>query len=338
MQALDVKAAAYASSLIDRSIDSASRNVEGLCQRVFYPMTTTRRFDYPNEQGARSGRLWLDENEIATLTTLTSGGVTIPPSGYFLEPTNSGPPYSSVNINRGTSYTLNSGPLTEQQSLALTGVFCGCALDENSTGTLTAAITNSQTTLTVTGANIGVGRILRIDTERLIVTEKSFITSAQTPLVALTATMNNNAVSVTDGTQFRVREEVIVDTERMLIVEIIGNTLTVKRATGGSTLAAHTTAAAIFYARLLTVTRGALGTTAASHLIAAPIARHVFPELIAQLTIAYALDRGLQEQSGYARIVGAGDSQRSNTVQRNIVDLEADVLRRYGRQLRTYAV
>lgn len=337
-QALDTKAAAYASAQIDRAIDSASRNVEGLCHRVFYPTLATRYFDFPNEQGARSGRLWLDENELASLTTFASGGTVIPPSAYFLEPVNSGPPYTSVNVNRGLSYTLNSGPTTPQQSLALTGVWCGSPLDEGSAGTLAAAITSSQTTITVTSANVGVGRVLRIDSERLIVTDKSFIASAQTPLVALTANANNNALSVTDGTQFRPREEVIIDSERMLIVEIIGNTLTVKRATGGSTLAAHATSAPIFFARQLTVTRGALGTTAAAHLISAPIARHLVPALIEQLTVAYALARGLNEASGYARVIGQGDSQASATIQRGIGDLEANVLQRHGRQLRTYAV
>jgi hypothetical protein len=48
----------------------------------------------------------------------------------------------------------------------------------------------------------------------------------------------------------------------MLIDDIAGNTLIVKRGWDGTVLAAHTTGATIYAPRTLTVTRGALGTTA----------------------------------------------------------------------------
>lgn len=341
MQALDTKAAAYTSSQVDRAIDSASRNVDDLCHRTFYPLTATKLFDYPNSRRAPAGQLWLDQNEIVSVSSFVSGGVVIPPANYFLMPSTYGPPYDRIDVNLGTSSALVAGPTTWQQALSITGVWMGCPADEASTGTLAVAVTTTAaTSITVAGANIGVGRVIRIDTERMLVTEKSFVTSGQTG--TLTSNLNANTLAVADSTVFRLREELIIDSERVLIVDIAGNNLIIKRAYGGSTLAAHTTAA-IFYARLLTVTRGALGTTAATHLISAPIVRHVIPALIEQLTVAYALVRGLNERAGYARMNGSGDSESRTSGgggkrDVDLANLEDNVRRLHARSARTRAV
>lgn len=336
MQALDVKAAAYTWQQIDRAIDSASRNVEGLMHRIFYPLTATKYFDYPNGQMARAGRLWLEGNECVSISLFTSGGVTVPPANFFLEPNEYGPPYDRIDINTGTNSALSSNTATGQRSLALTGVWMGCALEEGNAGTLALAVaTTTATSITVANANVGVGRVLRIDTERLIVTEKTYISSTQT--ATLTANLNNTSISVSDGTVFSRREELLIDSERVLIQDIIGNTLIVKRAVAGTALAAHTSAL-IYFGRQLTVTRGALGTTAATHTQGTVIARHINPPGIEELTVAYALTRELNELSGYSRVIGQGDAQASATVQRTLADLEDDVRRRYGRKARMRAV
>jgi hypothetical protein len=330
MDALDVKASAYQTSFIDRAIDSASRNVEALTHRIFYPLLTTKSWPYPNSQN-QSWTLWLDGNDLASLTTLTSGGATIPAAGYYLEPQEYGPPYNRIEINRGSAYAFAGGSSGPQRSISATGVFCGAPLDESDEGTLVAAIASTSTTTVTASKPIGVGRILRVDTERMIVTEKSFITSGQTVLTPLTASMANQTVAVTDGTQFAARESLLIDAERVLVLDVVGNNLTVKRAAQGTTLAAHT-GSTIYWARSLTVTRGALGTTAATHLISAPVYGHVIPSLIDQLTTAYVLERELQESSGYAR------TGRDVPGGRGITDLEARVIAAHGRQARQRAV
>lgn len=332
LDALDVKASAYSSGQVDRAIDSASRAVEALTRRIFYPLTATRSYPFPGVQD-ESWTLWLDGNDLASLTTFTSGGVTVPASDYYLEPNEYGPPYDRVEINRGSSSALTSGPFTPQRSLALTGVWCGCPLDETSEGTLVGTITNSATSL-VASRPVGVGRILRIDSERMIVTERTFVTSGQTG--TLTANLNANTLTVADGTQFNPRESLLIDAERVLVVDIAGNNLIVKRAQQGSTLAAHS-AATIFWARQLTVTRAALGTTAAAHTTAAPVVRHTVPGLVEELATAYALDRTLQESAGYARVIGSGDNQR-NASGRGIANLEDRVRKAHGRMARWRAV
>src|SRR5690606_22447868 len=46
--ALDYKETARNDAQVDRAIESASRAVEGLLHRRFYPETATRYFDWPN--------------------------------------------------------------------------------------------------------------------------------------------------------------------------------------------------------------------------------------------------------------------------------------------------
>jgi hypothetical protein len=84
MRALDVKLTARNARQIDRALESASRDADDLCHRKFAPVQATRYFDWPNPQRAASWRLWLDANELITVTTLVSGGVTIPSTEYYL--------------------------------------------------------------------------------------------------------------------------------------------------------------------------------------------------------------------------------------------------------------
>jgi hypothetical protein len=74
---LDSKESARNNGQVDRAIESASRAVEGLTHRRFYPETDTRYFDWPNAQYARPWRLWLDQHELVSVATLSSGGTTI---------------------------------------------------------------------------------------------------------------------------------------------------------------------------------------------------------------------------------------------------------------------
>ena len=73
---------------LDRALESASRAVEDLCRRAFYPTVATRYKDWPTKESPTSWRLWLDKDELISVTSLTAGGTTISSSDYFLEPIN----------------------------------------------------------------------------------------------------------------------------------------------------------------------------------------------------------------------------------------------------------
>lgn len=333
--ALDSAETARNNAQVDRAIESASRLVEGFLHRKFYPEEAIRYFSWPNSQGARAWRLWLDADEVVSVTTLTSGGTTIPAANYFLEPVNVGPPYQSIEIDLDSSSAFSAGD-TFQRSVAVTGVF-GYSAEEAAAGTCAEVLDASETGVDVSDSSlIGVGDIIKIDSEWMIVTGKSMLTTAQTLQTPMTAAQNNVTVAVTNGAAYAVGEVVLLDSERMLIVDIAGNNLTVKRAYDGSVLAAHT-GSTLYAPRTLTVERGALGTTAATHNTSSPITRHVVPALVRNLVIAEAINMIQQETSGYARVVGSGDNSRES-YGRGLMGIRTQAYTAYGRKARTRAV
>jgi hypothetical protein len=343
MRALDSKLTARNSAQIDRALESASRGVEALCHRRFYPEQATRYFDWPNPQRAASWRLWLDDSEVISVTNLASGSTTIASTDYFLEPNRSGPPYNRIEIDLDSDAAFGGGD-THQRDITITGLW-GYRNDETNVGTLTAAVNSTTaTTVSVTGAAsalLGIGSMLRVDSERLLVTARTMASTGQTlGGSGLTAQQNSVTVTVTDGTAYAVDEVLLIDSERMLIVDIAGNQLTVIRAWDGSVLAAHTAGATIYSPRTLTVTRGALGTTAATHSSGATVQRWDPPALVRDLTIAEALNRLTNESAGYARTRRTGDSSSKDQGKpaRDLPDLREQVYATHGRKARLRGV
>jgi hypothetical protein len=283
--------------------------------------------------------LWLDGDEMISASALVSGGVTIAPASWRLRRMDGReePPYTHLELDLGTSAAFTTA-LTSQRSIALTGVY-GHSAVEATAGTITAGINASTTTVPVSDSSeIGVGSLLRIDTERVIVTARLMVDTTQNLGGAgLTALNSDVIVPVGSGTSFTVGETILIDAERMLIVDIAGNNLIVKRAWDGTVLAVHATNADVYAPRTLTVTRGALGTTAASHLSAAAVARHVPPALVNELAIAETEVRLSQKQSAYARTIGSGDNERESSG-RGLSDIRNDVYTAFGRKMRTASI
>lgn len=336
--ALDSAETARNNAQVDRCIASASRAVEGILHRPlggFAPQVATRYFPWPNDQNAKPWRLWLDEHELISVTTLTAGGTTISASDFFLEPVNN-PPYDSIEIDLDSSAAFSAGD-THQRAIAITGVW-GDTADEAPAGALAEALDDSETAVDVSdSATIGVGSILRVDSERFLVTGKSMLDTGQNIGANLDANKAATTVAVATGSAYSAGETILVDAERMLVEDIAGNNLIVQRAFDGSTLAAHTSGADVYAPRTLTVVRGALGTTAATHSTSAAIYVHQVPALVAELCVALALITLGQRQAGYARTVGSGDSEREASG-RGLAQIRKDAIATYGRLARTAAV
>lgn len=338
MRAADIKASAYLSSEIDSAIESASQAVDILCRRGdetrpgFAPWEGTITFDWPVQNNNDAFRFWLNQHTLLTADRAVSGGLDI--SSSLLPWPEYGPPYTAIDVNQDSGDLLTFVTGRGERSLAITGTWGYTDAEKTLASWTLAGSINASATAATLAAPIGVGSIVRIGTERLIVTERTWATSSQTG--SLTASVAAQTLAVSDGTAFLAGEELLIDAERVLVRDVVGNNLVVQRAVSGSPLAAHTTAT-IYQARSCTVERGALGTTAASHSAGDQI--HVFtpPSLVERLTVAYALDQREQESSAYARTVGSGDNERAASG-RSIRDLEAQVLAAYGRQFRFRAV
>jgi hypothetical protein len=325
---------------IDRCIESASRNAETLCHRIFYPHTTTKYFDWPNDQDAVSWRLWLEDQDLISVTTLTSGGATIGASSFNLEPNRTGPPYSRLEINISSSASLGGGS-THQRDITVTGLW-GFNDDHTAVGTVAEALDATETAIDVSAAasaDIGVGSLLKVDDERMLVTDRSNLSTAQTVGGSgLTNSKASQALTVSDGTQFAVDEVLVIDTERLLVTDINANVLTVERAFEGSTIAAHTAGTTIYAPRTLTVTRGVLGSTAATHLSGATVSVWKVPPAVRQYVTAEAIHELMQEQTGWFRTMSAssifgGTAKRAATIEA-LVDYRDQLYRTHGRKAR----
>lgn len=338
--AVDVKDSARANAQIDRLIEDSSRFIEEpLTHRVFYPRVATRRFDWPSADSPTPWRIWLPgKSELLSITTITSGGATVSPASVLLYP-DDGPPYTSIEMDRSSSSSFDSGS-TPQLSVVITGLYAGAPLDEVAVGTLAEALDATETAVDVTDAHlIGVGAVLRCDTERMIVTEKAALdTGIDIATTALTDKMNNIAITLSTATGAPVAGEMIlIDGERMMVNELIGTIAYVTRAVDGTVLATHAIGAGVYAYRTLTVERGALGTTAATHTTAATLYRWRPPGPVEGLAIAETLTALAQENSAYARVIGAGENQREARGV-GLRDKREQVRDGYARKLRTGAV
>lgn len=344
---LDIAETARRNSQVDDAIESASRNAEGLLNRTFYPRVGVEYFDWPpSSRGAgRAWKLYLDEREIAATAaadgvsvTVNNGATALTAGQFFLRP-NQGSPFTRLEVNLGSAGVFSSGS-THQRAIAITvahpAAWMGQPLDDRPAGALAEALDASETGVDVTDSSaIGTGTILLCGSERMIVTRRSLLTTGQTLQAPLSSDEASQTLSVTTGTAFAVDELLTVDSERMRVDDIAGNTLIVTRALDGSALAAHTSGTTIYAPRTLTVERGALGSTAAAHDTATALYRHVPLGPVAAVTTAYALNQLLQQSSGYARVAGSGDNQKEFTG-RGIRALEDDAVAACGRSLRRY--
>lgn len=325
---------------IDRALDAATASVVELCHRDFTPVLDTRVFDWPSEQTQRSWRMWLDRNELITATLITSGGVTIPATDYYLEPANYGPPYDCVEIRLDRPSTWQAGN-THQHAVTILGVY-GHSDTAMPAGALVGSIDATTTAVTVTDSTaVGVGDLLRSGTERMVVTDKALADSGQTLQAPLGKQKNEVLASVTNGAAYRKGEILTMGAERIRVRDIAANTLTVERAYDSTQLDSHSGGESIWVPRLLTVTRGAAGTTAATAIGGAALTRWIAPGPVRTLTIAEAMNTLLMEQAGYARTVRsqAGTGTRSvAAVTAEIDSLRSRVYDAYGRKARIRVV
>lgn len=312
--AVDVKDSARANVQIDRLMEDASRSVDKLCHRVtggFAPTIATRRFDWPDLDQPTPWRLWLGRHRLLSLTSMTSGGIAVDSASVLTYPTE-GPPYSWIELDRSTTSGFDSGP-TSQNSIVIAGLWGESNNEQASVTTITEDLDASETAVDVASSRyIGVGSILRCDNERMLVTDKVAIdTGIDLAAPGMAAQMNVTTVPLSTATGAPQPDEmIIIDGERMLVVDLIGTNAYVVRMFDGTPLAAHTAGTGIFAYRTLTVERGALGTTATTHTSGTAVHRTKIEPSIQGLATAETLNLLAQENSAYARVVGQGEGQR----------------------------
>lgn len=329
--------------LIDQKNQAGSRAVEGLLRRRFYPERKTVTFDFPNYQYTDTWRLFLGSNELVSIESLTSGGVTIAADDRFLRRTDDidEPPYNMLEIDLASAAAFSGGS-TFQRNISVLGVY---GWDETDTsiphGSVGGNINSSVTSLVINPSGgiypVGVGSIVLIGTERMVTTNRSMSDTGQNLQSNMTDSQSDTLVDVTDGSAFAVGEVILLGAERMLVADIAGNNLIVERAFDGTVLQEHTSPVDIYAARTFTVQRGALGSTAASHTALDSVYIHVFPGLVTELSIAETTVMLEQSSAGYARVVGSGANARESAGQ-GLADIRALAVQAFGRKSRLGAI
>jgi hypothetical protein len=301
--ALDFKQGAAANQLIDQKLADSCDQVDKLLNRRFYPYLGTRSWDWPTAQTPRPWRLWLDDNEMCSPpSSMSSGGVAIDVTTVIPYPNwalQRQEPITHLELNVNTTSAFSAAQ-TWQNSITATSIF-GYSDVQIPAGAIPAGgITSSATTvnLGVSGCR-GVGSILLVDSERMLVTERRSVDSGTTLQGNLTANNANNLIPVADPTQYSLYETLTIDGEQMWVEDTVGANLLVKRAWNGTPLAAHSTGASIYAQRLLTVTRGALGTIPAAHSANTVVTEHDAPGMIRQLVVSDTIVNLIQTRAGY---------------------------------------
>lgn len=304
----------------------------------FAPVYATRSFDYPNPYtpGASSyGVRFEGDGPLISLTAMSAGGIDLDVDDLLPDPVNSGPPYHRLSIDLSTTAGLTSGQ-TWQRALLITGLW-GWRDTQASAGTLAVAVSDT-TTETVTlshGHRIGVGSLLRVGDERLVVTGRAPVSTGETG--TLTASAAARSLAVADGTDYAVGELLTLDTECVRVTSIAGNTLIIERAVDGSVLAAHT-GATIYASRQLTVERGAHGSTAATHSSGAAVTVWIPPYGLARLNRAMAVAGQASLAGAYARPSRGGSGASTRPPAGSIEDLCEAAMVTYGRRARKAVV
>lgn len=295
MAATDFKASAYRAATILRLARSASQDIDDGLRRHFYPLIETKSYVMPRTFSPREAQgvgFWL-EADLLSLTSVTADSESLVVADIEQWPA-SGPPYSWLSVTG--------------VEVSVVGLF-GFSQITAAAGVLAGGLDDSQTNVNVTDSvTVGIGDLLTVDSERMLVVGKSQLDTTQDLQSDLTASDADVTVAVTDGTTFVVGEVLLLDAERMRVDDIAANNLIVRRAVDGSVLSSHS-ASDIFVPRTLIVERASAGSTATTHDTGAAITRNVAPGPITDLCIAETLNTFEQEAAGYGRTIGAGEGQ-----------------------------
>lgn len=337
--ASDQQGTARSDAEIDRAMLGAYSSVNALCRRkTFAPYVGTELYDYP-QVGGRAGRLYLDDRSLIELTGITVGGTSRTVSEVTAYPLD-GPPYEWIETNDDASFSFGDAD-DRRGAVGLVGTHGHSDGVFTAIGTLVGGINASVTSIAVSApaaAALGVGSLLQVGSELLVVTGRGFADTTVNLATPMTASAAGRALVVADGSAFAVGEWVVLDTEVMVIERITGNTLSVRRAIDGSVLADHT-GSDIYAQRLVTVTRGARGSTAAAHLNGDSVELWSPPPLVGQLALAETLVTLGMQQRAYASSMPKRPSGKSSPPPGGGIDaLREQVRLTYGRPVLYAAV
>src|SRR5688500_7507422 len=333
-RAADIPSSALYDARVSNVLTQATDSVREACNRDFEPTLATRWFPWPQDQTQSPRRLLLGRNTLISMSAVVNGDGTAMDLADLklvkVKTGDDGPPYNAIE----SAIAFCANTQFPSRSIGITGLY-GYRNDEWAITTTVSDV--SGTTVDVADSSqIGVGSIIRIGDERLVVRRRGWLNSGNAATINIDASESSDFFNVTDGTDYAPGELILIDSEQMEITDVAGNMLIVERAVNGSVLAAHTGVTLVNVNRRLTVQRGVLDTTSVATLSGATVNLFQFPGMVAQLCKGEALQIIAQDLASYGSRAGSGQGEMSMAV-RAVPELRSRVIGRYGR-LRSGAV
>lgn len=163
------------SRLVGQSIGAASRNVDGVCGRHFYPQVIPTVWTQSRNRYRMGVRDLIELESLQIRPHANSEGETLPPTDYVLYPDIADPNYLPGEPYRGIQLTGDKKFPDAPSTVGLTGVWgyrsslfeTGAYIENSNVG---VAITPASVSIPVTSyGNLKVGMLLNIDTEYLFI-------------------------------------------------------------------------------------------------------------------------------------------------------------------------
>lgn len=319
--ALDRSLNVLAIEALDRALLGATDVIEREFERQFYPYTGTWYYDVPADDTSTrtpTWKLYLAPRDFITVDSVTVGGVAV--SGAQLRPDNRvGRPGEWLELDRSGSTSFYDGSSSSPQRRAAIVGTSGWWDESKAAGALAGDLLVGTDTADLVTApavgtgGVGVGHLLRVGNERMVVEDRLLIDTNENlgaDLAAQASASIPSSITVGDGTDYAAGEMIAIGGEVMLILRVLSNTLFVRRGYANTPVAAHASGADIYAYRRLALRRGAVGTTEANHVAADTVSRWVAPYALEALCIAIAQETCVQEGAAYARTVGSEQNER----------------------------
>lgn len=268
------------------AILSASRSIDNLCDRRVWPeINTKKRYRWNPAFESKSNRLFMGDQFLWRLESVTSDGESIPTTDVVALPVNTGPPFTRLELTENVFSAADA----EAVSVEIIGDW-GASLDIEPVTTVASDAAVDADTVHLTGTQaVSVGSVLVVGSEWLIVSDQQFTATTSATVGALADKASVNTINVTDGSLFEPGERAALGGEIIEIRRVVGNVLHVARAVDGSKIEAHPDATTIWKPSFYTIQRGALGSEAASLTSGDPVNVWRPPATIRQLAIAETL-------------------------------------------------
>lgn len=170
----DLTADATDDAFIEKVIERASRRLDDLVGRSFYPRVESHNFDVPED-----GMLWFDDDLLEVITLTNGDATTIASTEYVMKPITDYPKYCLLIRDISTTYFKESSTTySNEQVIALNAVW-GYHSNYSRRGfvlgsTLVEAGNLNATLLSFTvasGTPFAVNQVIRLDNELMIVSD-----------------------------------------------------------------------------------------------------------------------------------------------------------------------